>query len=54
MKDICHIAYTDGVAPDQPVHSFKLTKELHCLLISQCIPILQIKGQCASQIRLCR
>ena len=42
----------DSVAPDPPVHPRILTWELHCPLISQWYPFLQISGQCSSQVRL--
>ena len=43
----------DSVAPKQPACLSSPIWELYCLLINQCNPILQIRGQCGSQIRLC-
>ena len=36
----------------QPAHQHSLTWKPHCLLISRFNPILQISGECCSQIRL--
>ena len=49
---ICHMTCANSVVPDRHAQPRCLTWELHCPLIRQCGPRIQVSGQCNSPIRL--